>query len=247
MGLLNCYTVPPHARRLRPRARHRQATPVSPFGRQRYVPGAYAADVVTAVADYRCQRAGGDIDYLGAGPTDVEQAEATTQAYRRPVAPARCEGLTSEGRAEVSVKLSAIGQSLPADGPRSPWRTRGRSALPRAPAGTTVTLDMGTTPTDATLEACTPYAPTSPSSVWRSGPTRPHRGDCRDLATDGGQVRLLQASPSPRRSLIGTPMTWPSYVRWCLKSCSPALATDDRHPDPRLVEIAAALTRHHGR
>lgn len=228
-----------------------ERAPVSRSVVKRYVPGAYAADVVTAVADLGANGRAATIDYLGEYTTDVEQAEATTQAYLDLLRLLADEGLTSEGRAEVSVKLSAIGQSLPADGPAIALENARTICSAALAAGTTVTLDMEDhTTTDATLEALQALrADFSFVGVAIQAYLRRTEGDCRDLATDGSRVRLCKGAYAEPESVAyqDADDVAKSYVR-CLKVLLagpgyPMIATHD----PRLVEIAAALTRHHGR
>ena len=228
-----------------------ERAPVSRSVVKRYVPGAYAADVVTAVADLGANGRAATIDYLGEYTTDVEQAEATTQAYLDLLRLLADEGLTSEGRAEVSVKLSAIGQSLPADGPAIALENARTICSAARAAGTTVTLDMEDhTTTDATLEALQALrADFSFVGVAIQAYLRRTEGDCRDLATDGSRVRLCKGAYAEPASVAyqDADDVAKSYVR-CLKVLLagpgyPMIATHD----PRLVEIAAALTRHHGR
>ncbi|HNQ07731.1 MAG TPA: proline dehydrogenase family protein [Tetrasphaera sp.] len=228
-----------------------ERAPVSRSVVKRYVPGAYAADVVTAVADLGANGRAATIDYLGEYTTDVEQAEATTQAYLDLLRLLADEGLTSEGRAEVSVKLSAIGQSLPADGPAIALENARTICSAARAAGTTVTLDMEDhTTTDATLEALHALrADFSFVGVAIQAYLHRTEGDCRDLATDGSRVRLCKGAYAEPASVAyqDADDVAKSYVR-CLKVLLagpgyPMIATHD----PRLVEIAAALTRHHGR
>ena len=87
-------------------------------------------------------------------PPTAAQAEATRDAYVDLLEALAEADLAAYGAAEVSVKLSAVGQALPQDGDADRPRERPRH-LPRPPrnAGTTVTLDMEDhTTTDSTLE-----------------------------------------------------------------------------------------------
>lgn len=70
------------------------------------------------------------VDYLGEDTTSNEDAERTVQAYLTLL-----DGLARRGDVdaavrplEVSLKLSALGQALPATARRSPTRTRTPSA-----------------------------------------------------------------------------------------------------------------------
>lgn len=217
----------------------------------RYVPGTYAADVVTAVADLSATGRGATIDYLGEYTTDADQAKATTQAYLDLLRLLADDDLTADGRAEISVKLSAIGQSLPADGPAVALENARTICAAAHAAGTTVTLDMEDhATTDATLEAVRNLRADFPF-VGVAIQAYLHRteGDCRDLAAAGSRVRLCKGAYAEPESVAyqDADDVAKSYVR-CLKILLagpgyPMIATHD----PRLVEIAAALTRHHDR
>src|SRR5674476_1415352 len=67
-------------------------------------------------------------------------------------------GLTQDGKAEVSLKLSALGQALPGDGAKIAVEHAREICQAASNAGTTVTLDMEDhTTVDATLEAPVSY------------------------------------------------------------------------------------------
>ena len=114
--------------------------PVSSGVVSRYVPGERTTDVVEAtrvlVADGRLTT----IDFLGEDTLDEDQAEATVTAYLELLDALNAEGLSRS--AEVSVKLSAIGQALPEIGPKLSLENARRIAKAARAAGTTVTLDM---------------------------------------------------------------------------------------------------------
>src|SRR5688500_2175226 len=78
----------------------------------RFVAGATVDEVVAVVRRITADRLV-TVDHLGEDTTDRAQAEAVVDAYRTLLARLHAEGLA--GRAEVSVKLSALGQSLPVD------------------------------------------------------------------------------------------------------------------------------------
>src|SRR5690606_37056522 len=87
---------------------------------------------------------------LGEDVTDAAQARRTVRAYQQLLGVLADQGLAE--RAEVSVKLSAVGQSLPADGEKVALENARTICEAAASAGTTVTLDMEDhTTTDSTL------------------------------------------------------------------------------------------------
>src|SRR5690606_16913298 len=76
-----------------------------------YVPGVTAESAVAATARLVEDGLSVTLDHLGEDVTDVAQAEATVAAYKELLAQLVETGLAA--RAEVSIKLSAIGQALP--------------------------------------------------------------------------------------------------------------------------------------
>ena len=182
------------------------------------------------------------LDYLGEDTLDADQADATVHAYLD-AAHGRCptRGLTRH--AEVSVKLSAIGQALPQHGHKIALENARTICRAARNAGTTVTLDMEDhTTTDATLgDACASCARTSPRP-GRSLQAYLHRteADCRALAYEGSRVRLCKGAYDEPESVAfqGRTDVDQSYVR-CLKVLLagqgyPMIATHD----PRMITIA---------
>src|SRR3712207_988875 len=106
----------------------------------RFVPG---EDVEAAEGAVRALTGAGlraTLDYLGEDITDVAQAVETVEAYRLLVTRLADVGL-AEGN-EISVKLSALGQSLGPDGPKQATE-RAHDLVEHATAhGVDVTLDM---------------------------------------------------------------------------------------------------------
>ncbi|MDQ1721336.1 MAG: proline dehydrogenase, partial [Pseudonocardiales bacterium] len=116
------------------------------------------------------------------------------QAYESALA-----GLAAAGNAdcaEVSVKLSAIGQSLPGDGQRIALDGARRICQAAAAVGTTVTIDMEDhTTTDSTLGIVSQLRQDFPwvGAVLQAY-LRRTEGDCRELATAGSRIRLCKGA-----------------------------------------------------
>ena len=90
------------------------------------------------------------IDHLGEDTLDLEQAGRTRDAYLALLDALGDAGLTDN--AEVSVKLSAVGQALPGDGEKIALENAHAIAEKASALGTTLTLDMEDhTTTDSTL------------------------------------------------------------------------------------------------
>ncbi len=183
------------------------------------------------------------LDYLGEDTLDLAQARSTVDAYVEVLRRLAESGLT--GCAEVSVKLSAVGQALPGDGERIALDHARTICQAASNAGTTVTLDMEDhTTTDSTLGILQDLRQDFPSTgaVLQAYLHRTE-ADCKDLAYEGSRVRLCKGAYKEPESVAFQDKHEVnlSYVR-CLK----ALMAGSGYPmvashDPRLIEIAGAL------
>jgi len=232
----------------------RKAVVTAPVSRAvvaRYVAGESVPDAVTVAGELRTTNRLATIDYLGEDTTDAVQAATTRDTYVHLLDLLAEADLTEYGAAEVSVKLSAIGQALPADGDAIALENARAICEAAQAAGTTVTLDMEDhTTTDRTLATLHALREDFPwvGAVLQSYLHRTE-ADCRDLATAGSRVRLCKGAYKEPASVAfqdGDDVDL-SYVR-CLK----VLMAGDGYPmvashDPRLIDIAAALAGHHGR
>jgi len=220
--------------------------PVSRNVVARFVAGESVDDAVRATRGLIGDGLRVSLDHLGEDTTNAGQAEATTKAYLTLLGRLADEGLTSG--AEVSVKLSAVGQALDESTATDNARAICEAAMT---AGTTVTLDMEDhTTTDSTLRIHRGLRRDFPSTaaVIQSY-LRRSVADCRDLAASGSRVRLCKGAYSEPESAAfqSHGEVDKSYVR-CLKVLMngtgyPMVATHD----PRLVSIAGALVRQVGR
>jgi proline dehydrogenase len=217
----------------------------------RYVAGEEVPDAVRVAGELRTTNRLATIDYLGEYTTDRARAQATRDTYVALLDALAEEDLTRFGAAEVSVKLSAVGQALPQDGDAIALENARAICEAADRAGTTVTLDMEDhTTTDRTLEALRTLRADFPwvGAVLQSYLHRTE-ADCRDLAYEGSRVRLCKGAYKEPESVAyqaGDDVDL-SYVR-CLK----VLMAGDGYPmvashDPRLVDIAQALASHHER
>lgn len=232
----------------------RKAVVTAPVSRAvvaRYVAGESVPEAVTVAGDLRTTNRLATIDYLGEDTTDLARAETTRDTYVHLLDLLAEADLAAYGAAEVSVKLSAIGQALPADGDAIALDNARAICEAAQAAGTTVTLDMEDhTTTDRTLETLRTLREDFPwvGAVLQSYLHRTE-ADCRDLATAGSRVRLCKGAYKEPASVAfqdGDDVDL-SYVR-CLK----VLMAGDGYPmvashDPRLIDIAQALAGHHGR
>lgn len=222
--------------------------PVSSSIVARYVAGESVDQAVETVRALAADGLQASLDHLGEDTLDLAQARAVRDAYVHLLDRLAGEGLTPA--AEVSLKLSAVGQALP-DGDRI-CLDHAREVVQAAQrAGTTVTVDMEDhTTTDATLATLRELRADFPS-VGAVVQSYLHRteADCRDLATAGSRVRLCKGAYAEPASVAFQDKREVdlSYVR-CLKM----LMAGDGYPmvashDPRLVEIAGSLAQRAGR
>ncbi|MGH8862945.1 MAG: proline dehydrogenase family protein, partial [Jatrophihabitantaceae bacterium] len=154
-------------------------------------------------------------------------------------------------RVEVSVKLSAVGQALGADGEKIALEHARDICAAAESAGATVTLDMEDhTTTDSTLGILTELRADFPATaaVLQSY-LRRTEGDCRDLATAGSRVRLCKGAYNEPASVAfqkGEDVDL-SYVR-----CINVLMAGDGYPmlathDPRLIAIGIDRAKFFGK
>src|SRR3954462_3537455 len=168
--------------------------PVSAGIVRSYVPGEATQDAVRATADLVDEHLRVSLDYLGEDTLDTDQADATVQAYLDALAALSARGLTR--RAEVSGKLSAIGQAITQHGHKIALENARTICRAARNAGTTVTLDMEDhTTTDATLAILRELRKDFPETgaVLQSYLHRTE-ADCRALAYEGSRVRLCKGA-----------------------------------------------------
>jgi proline dehydrogenase len=226
-----------------------QLAPVSRGVVKRFVAG---EDVDSALAGTRQLVAAGllaSVVRLGEATSEPGQAKATAAAFVELLDRIADAGLAEF--AEVSLKLSALGQALGSDGERIALEHAHLVCAAAEAAGTTVTLDMEDhTTTDATLSALGELRKDFPSvGAVLQAYLRRTEGDCRDLAGEGGRVRLCKGAYKEPASVAHQDRADVdlSYVR-CLRILMhgkgyPMVATHD----PRLVAIAAAMALQAGR
>ncbi|MBD3915792.1 proline dehydrogenase family protein [Nocardioides hwasunensis] len=214
-----------------------------------YVPGESTADAVGATAELVDDGLRTTLDYLGEDTADAAQADATVAAYKELLAELAARGLAP--KAEVSVKLSAIGQFLPDNGHKVALENARDICRAARNAGTTVTLDMEDhTTTDSTLAILRELRKDFPETgAVLQAMLHRTEADCRALAHEGSRVRLCKgAYMEPEEVAFQDRVDVDrSYVR-CLKVLLggqgyPMIATHD----PRMIQIASSLASRFGR
>jgi proline dehydrogenase len=227
------------------------ATPVTRDVVARFVAGQTAAEALAVTERLLTDGRMVTLDFLGEDTTDPDQAAGVTDEYVRLLGQLGAASLTSDGRAEVSVKPTAVGLGLAEHGDKTALENITRIASAARNAGTTVTLDMEDhARIDATLRLTAELRADFPdlgcviqSYLHRSA------ADCRALAFAGSRVRLCKgAYQAPDGvGLASRAEVDLSYAR-CLRILLdgpgyPMLATHD----PRLIRIAAAKAGAAGR
>jgi proline dehydrogenase len=228
--------------------------PVSRDVVRRYVGGASTESAVAAIAPLYADGLTVTLDHLGEDTTDRAQADGVVAAYRELLTELHRQELTERlgpltARAEVSVKLSAIGQALGADGEKIALENAREIATAAEAVGATVTLDAEDhTTTDSTLSILTELRADFPATA-AVVQAYLHRteGDCKDLATAGSRVRLCKgAYKEPpgvaHQKSLDVDL---AYVR-----CTNILMAGDGYPmlathDPRLIEIGVERAKFH--
>ncbi len=225
------------------------AMPVSSGIVSRYVPGEETVDAVGATRGLIADGLHVTLDFLGEDTVDRAHADATVSAYTQVLKALADEGLSRN--AEVSVKLSAVGQALPDRGEKVALDNARVICQAARNAGTTVTLDMEDhTTTDSTLGVLRELRKDFPETgaVVQAYLHRTE-ADCRDLAYEGSRVRLCKGAYNEPESVAFQDKheVDKSYVR-CLK----VLMAGHGYPmvashDPRMIDIAGALATRHDR
>ncbi len=218
------------------------SAPVSKGIVRRFVAGSAVEDALAAGRELADDGLTVSLDYLGEDTLTAEQATATRDQYLALLGRLQQAGLTPA--AEVSVKLSALGQKVD---DRMAFEYAGAICAAAAAAGTTVTLDMEDhTSTDSTLEILAELRKDHPATgAVLQAYLRRTEGDCRELATAGSRVRLCKGAYAEPESVAYQSAldVDKSYVR-CLNILMsgagyPMVATHD----PRLIAIAEDRAR----
>jgi proline dehydrogenase len=187
------------------------------------------------------------IDFLGEDTVDPDQAASVTEEYVRLLQQLAAAGLTAGGKAEVSVKPTAVGLRLAEHGEKTAQENIARIAAAARNAGTTVTVDMEDhTRVDATLRLVSDLRADYPDlgCVIQSY-LRRSTHDCRDLAVAGSRVRLCKGA---YRAPEGLGLADKAEVDLSYARCMRILLDGPGYPmlathDPRLIEIARGKTR----
>ena len=207
---------------------------------RRFVAGEGLGDVVLVARRLIGRGLSISVDHLGEDTRDAADARAAVAAHRALIARLASEGLAP--RAEVSLKLSALGQIL--DGELA-FENALEVCRAAAVAGIAVTLDMEDhSTTDSTLGIGARLRAEHPSiGLVIQASLRRSEADCRALAHPGSRIRLCKGAYQEtvalawqRRNDVRT-----AYLR-CLRillegGATPLIATHD----PALIDACHRL------
>jgi proline dehydrogenase len=227
------------------------ATPVTRDVVSRFVAGEATADALAATQRLIGQGLHVTIDFLGEDTVDPEQATAVADEYIGLLRQLSESGLAAHGRAEVSVKPTAVGLGLPEHGEKTARENIARIGAAARNAGTTVTVDMEDhTRIDATLRMVAELRADFPDlgCVLQSY-LRRSAGDCQDLAFAGSRVRLCKGA---YRAPEGIGLANKADVDLSYARCMRILLDGPGYPmlathDPRLIQIAGSKAQLAGR
>lgn len=215
----------------------------------RFVAGEQVEDALAATARLVDEGLAVTLDHLGEDTRTLEQAAGISAAYLDLLSRLGDTGLSA--RAEVSLKLSALGQSLPGDGERTALESARRICDAAAAVGTTVTLDMEDhTTVDRTLAAVRALREDFPwvGAVVQSCLHRTEQ-DCKDLATAGSRVRLVKGAYAEPASVAHKDK---DAVDAAYDRCLQVLMAGNGYPmvgthDPALITRTEQLAAQHAR
>jgi proline dehydrogenase len=197
-----------------------ETAPVSRDVVRRFVAGDATPDAVRVAGELNLTGRMSTIDNLGEDTLELGQAQTTRDAYLTLLKALGEAGLAQDGKVEVSIKLSALGQALPADGAKVALDHAREICHAAANVGTSVTLDMEDhTTTDGTLETLRELRQDFPSvGVVLQSYLYRTEADCKDFAHEGSRVRLCKGTYKEPESVAfqDKPEVDKAYVR-CLK------------------------------
>jgi proline dehydrogenase len=220
----------------------------------RFVPGETVGNVLDSAALLRNSGRYASIDYLGEDVTNSDDADAAAWVYLDLIDDlGRFRDPASDGvrPLEVSVKLSALGQSLGRDGEKIARENAWSICAAAQQAGVWVTVDAEDhTTTDSTLSIVRDLRAEFPwlGTVLQAY-LRRTLGDCEEFAAAGARIRLCKGAYDEPASVAyrDRDAVTDSYLR-CLRvlmagSGYPMVATHD----PVIISAVPAMAFEAGR
>lgn len=221
-----------------------ERVPVSRSVVRRLVAGDTAEDGIGVAADLVADGLLASLVFLSEDVRDVAQATHTRDEYLSMLRELHECGLSADGAAEVSIKLSALGRELPEDGAKIALDNARQICEAAARAGTTVTVATEDhTTVDSTLSIVRDLRADFPwVGAVLLADLRRTEADCRDLATEGSRVRLCKGGGSTQAVAYQDEHEVDlSYVR-----CAKVLLAGKGYPmiathDPAIIDITRSL------
>ena len=214
----------------------------------RFVPGETVNDVLDSVALLRDSGRFISVDYLGEDVTDADDADAAVRVYEDLIDALSHRG-DRPGPLEVSVKLSALGQSVERDGEKIARENAWSICAAALEAGVWVTVDAEDhTTTDSTLSiVCDLRAEFPWLGLVLQAYLRRTLADCEEFAD--ARIRLCKGAYEEPASVAyrDRAAVTESYLR-CLRvlmagSGYPMVASHD----PEIISAVPELAREFGR
>lgn len=223
-----------------------ERAPVSRSALLRLVAGEDTAAGVATATELLASGRLATVSFLGEHIADFAHASRNRDAYLRMLHALQEQGATEGGAAEVSIKLSALGRSLPEDGAKIALDNARQICEAAARAGTTVTIDVEDhTAVDPTLEVVRDLRADFPwVGAVLLADLRRTEADCRDLATPGSRVRLCKGAGSPQPDSAAYQDR--QEVRLSYIRCAKVLLEGKGHPmlathDADIIDISRSL------
>jgi proline dehydrogenase len=220
---------------------------------RRFVPGETIGSALNSVAALTDSSRYVSVDYLGEDVSDADDADAAVRTYLDLFA--QLGRLDAGGEVvrplEVSVKLSALGQSLERDGHKIARENAWSICDAARRAGVWVTVDAENhTTTDSTLSIVRELRGDFPwLGVALQAHLRRTLGDCEEFAASRARIRLCKGAYDEPESVA---YREPADVTRSYLECLRVLMAGSGYPmvashDPAIIEAVPALAREFGR
>lgn len=219
----------------------------------RFVPGETIDSVLNSLAVLRDSGRFVSVDYLGEDVANVDDADAAVRTYLHLIDALGGLGATSGvvRPLEVSVKLSALGQSLERDGHKIARENAWSICAAAQRAGVWVTVDAENhTATDSTLRIVRDLRTEFPwLGLVLQAYLRRTLDDCQEFAASGARVRLCKGAYDEPASLA---YREPAEVKDSYLACLRVLMAGSGYPmvashDPEIIGAVPEMTRESGR
>jgi proline dehydrogenase len=216
----------------------------------RFVPGETIDSALDSVAALRQSGRFVSVDYLGEDVSDADAADATVRTYLDLIERLGGSGEPT-GPVEVSVKMSALGQSLERDGHKIARENAWSICDAAQRAGVWVTVDAENhTTTESTLRIVRDLRTDFPwlGTVLQAY-LRRTLDDCEQFAAAGARIRLCKGAYDEPASVAYRD---PAAVTESYLRCLRVLMSGSGYPmvashDPAVIQAVPALAREAGR